>query len=273
MKIFKFITTIAVLGGLYVGFLMWDNMQQMQDSAPQIQAPDSVMSVSVSDTEKALKNGVTASDPEDGDLTDQIFVEKISEFDEEGQRTVTYGVFDSSDHVSRTTRKIQYTDYKAPEIGLSSPLIMNEYDYYGIQTLKECVTANSALDGDISVQVIAENPEEMNELYYITFSVTDSCGVRSTQKLRVDMLERKPNFKIELTDYLVRVPLGTEIHPKEYIESLGMMGMDYADLLEEIEIRTDYNPDEPGTYEFIYSMDQKGGSFGLTKLVVVVEQE
>lgn len=273
LKTFKFITSIVVLGSAYVCFLMWDGMQQMQDAVPEIQAPESVMRVSVYDTENTLKQGATANDAEDGDLTNQIFVEKLSEFDEEGQRTVTYGVFDSSDNVSRATRKLEYTDYQAPKIGLNGPLIIDEYDYYGIQSLKEFVTAESALDGDISGQVVVERPEEVNDLYYVTVSVTDSCGIRSSQRLRVDLLESKPNFKIELTDYLIHVPVGTEIHPKDYIESLGMMGMDYADMLEEIEVRTDYNPNEPGTYEFIYSMDRKGGSFGLTKLVVVVEQE
>ena len=273
MKSTKTITFMVLICGLYACFLAFDKKQSMVGEPPQIEAPETVAQVSVYAQESELTEGLTASDPEDGYLTDRIFVERIDPFDENNQRTVTYGVFDKDDQVAYATRKIEYTDYTAPEITLEQPLIFDEWNYNGLNDLKECVQASSVVDGDLSGQLIVNEPVERDGLYYTTFAVVDSCGTRSNLELRVDMLETKPGMKIELTDYLIRVKPGTKIDPLSYIDNIGKMGMDYKDLKEEIDIRTDYDANTPGTYEFIYELEGSGGSFGLTKLVVVVEQE
>lgn len=254
---------------LYGGFRLYHVVQAKHGVVPTIQAPETVASLSVKATPDVLMEGVTASDAEDGDLTSRIFVESLSPMDENFQRTVTYGVFDSDDHVSRTSRKIQYTDYKAPQFTIKQPLMYEYVD--SIQVLQNSVGAESVLDGDISGRVMVESAEENGDSYKTTFSVTDSAGQQSKIVLNVNELLNKPNFQIELNQYLLRVAPGTVINPKDYIKSINMMGMDYNDLIESVEIRTDYNAQTPGTYEFIYYLERPNGDFGTTKLVVIVE--
>ena len=57
-------------------------------------------------SEKELLKGVTAKDNKDGDLTDKVFVDRISVADQSDTATVYYVVIDSSNNVTRVTRKI-----------------------------------------------------------------------------------------------------------------------------------------------------------------------
>ena len=48
--------------------------------------------------------------------------------------------------------------------------------------------------------------------------------------------------------------------------------MDYSSLKNQVTINTDYDPNTPGMYEFIYRVKTANDDYGLTKLVVIVEQ-
>ena len=54
-----------------------------------ISAPQEVLEVSVKDDDEKLLEGLSAADEEDGDLSDSIFIESMSEFDNDNCRTVT----------------------------------------------------------------------------------------------------------------------------------------------------------------------------------------
>ena len=207
MKGYKFVLSIIVIIGLYVSFVFFVGKREKTDTKPVITAPNEVLQISVYDQESVLLAGVEATDDEDGDLTDQVFIENISTFDAEQCRTVTYAVFDSSDNLSRTTRQIQYTDYQAPEFSVNQGLYY--YLLYSLDALKDYVSASSIVDGDISSQISVDRYSNENGNYDVTYSVIDSCGTRTTLTLKIDELKKETNLEILLSDYLIRVDSGS----------------------------------------------------------------
>ena len=253
----------------YAAVLIFTQERQSSGNAPTISAPQEVLEVSVQDYEEALLAGVSASDEEDGELSEDVFIESMSEFDEENCRTVTYAVFDSDDNLSRATRRIRYSDYEAPRITLNQALCIS-YNDYNVQ-LQDYVGAASSVDGDLSAKVSVGSESQGDDGYYATFSVMDSCGTTSSLRLRIDTLWDDPSMTIELSDYLIYVERGTDIDPQDYIERVSDRGIEDDDLIDEVTVQDDYDADKEGTYEFIYRVERASGEYGITKLVVVVQ--
>ena len=75
--------------------------------APVIQVEDKDITYTEGEDESILLEGVTATDNKDGDITEQIFIDKILPIDE-GHAIVYYGVLDASNNVGSARRTIQY---------------------------------------------------------------------------------------------------------------------------------------------------------------------
>ncbi|MCD7840260.1 MAG: hypothetical protein LUG46_06530 [Erysipelotrichaceae bacterium] len=264
-----FLLVIILIVG-YVGFIyVWDH-SKVSGSTPTISAPSDVLEVSVEDNE-AIFEGVSASDEEDGNLTDKVYIESISEFDENQERTVTYTVFDSDDNVARTTRKIKYTDYEAPVFTLSKALCI--YYVTSSEEYKDYVSASSVVDGDISSSITIDNINygDSYDVQSVTYSVTDSCGVTTTETYNVTKINYNATIDIELEEYLIKVDVGQTIYPSSYITSVIEDDIEHDPSDYDIEISDNYDPYTPGTYEFIYRIDHSP-SYGITKLTVIVEE-
>ena len=147
----QYVIVLLIICCAYAAVLIFTQERQSSGNAPTISAPQEVLEVSVQDDEEALLAGVSASDEEDGELSEDVFIESMSEFDEENCRTVTYAVFDSDDNLSRATRRIRYSDYEAPRITLNQALCIS-YNDYNVQ-LQDYVGATSSVDGDLSAKV------------------------------------------------------------------------------------------------------------------------
>ena len=265
----QYVIVLLIICCAYAAVLIFTQERQSSGNAPTISAPQEVLEVSVKDDDKKLLEGLSAADEEDGDLSDSIFIESMSEFDNDNCRTVTYAVFDSDDNLSRATRRIRYSDYSAPRITLNQALCIS-YNNYNVQ-LQDYVGAISSVDGDISAKVSVNSEAQDGNSYYATFSVTDSCGTTSSLRLKIDQLWDEPSLTITLSDYLIYVDKGTEIDAEDYIESVSDRGIEDEDLIDDISIQDNYNADEEGTYEFIYRIERTSGEYGITKLVVVVQ--
>lgn len=84
---------------------MFGNKQDRE--APVIKIKEMNLTFTEGDDESRLFEGVTATDNVDGDVTDQIFIEKILPIDEE-HAIVSYSVLDQSNNVGTAERKILY---------------------------------------------------------------------------------------------------------------------------------------------------------------------
>ena len=264
----KFIIIVVMLLVFYGGFVAINEHQANVGSAPQLSVPKDMITISVKNQEETLLKGVSAMDKEDGDLTHKVFIETMSPFNENKERTVTYAVFDSDDHLTRKSRKIKYSDYQLPELSLKKPLC-----YFYINNKEELATymkATSVVDGDISSKVVVEKVIKEGKIRSAVFSVRDSCGGTDRIKLRLTEVMEHPLIDINLDKIFLRVKKGTEIDPLSYVKNVEYMGIKYDSLISNIEVESDYNPDKKGTYEFIYYVS-RSNDYGINKLVVVVE--
>lgn len=273
-KNIKYGFILIVLIALYIAFIVMTGFLGDKGKEPEITAPSSVLEVSVEDKEDVLLKGIKANDDEDGNISDKVFIESISAFDDNKQRTVTYAVFDSDDHLVRTTRQIKYSDYTAPVFDIDEALC---YYYYlsSNEEYKNFVSAESCVDGDLSSKITVEKNYYKDNVHYVDYSVTDSCGTKESLTLKADELNKNPNVEITLKKYLKRVKKGTtitEIAPRSNMEEIKVMDMVDDTLKAEVEVTHNYNPDVPGTYEFIYRLSKSNGDYGYTKLVVIVEE-
>lgn len=264
----KYIVLIVLLLIIYGGFVYLYDHQEKVGNDPTIVLPDTPVTISVQDSQDSLLAGVSASDQEDGDLTAKVFIENISTFQENQTRIITYAVFDSDDNIARATRQLNYSDYQAPQINLTKPLCFQYLE--SDDALKDYVSASSVVDGDLTSKITIENVEYNDDSIYATFAVSDSCGMTTSLRLKGTYLNSQSNIEIELSEYLIRVPVNTTIRPLQYVEDVLYAGIKDRTLEDEVEITNNYDPTTPGTYEFIYRVSQ-GSDTGYTKLVVIVE--
>ncbi len=267
-KNIRFFLVAIVLIVAYVAFIIYYDHHDDAGSSPVISTPDEVLTISVYDDESVILEGVSASDEEDGDLTSHIYIESISAFDENQQRTVTFTVFDSDDNIVRATRKIAYTDYSAPVIDITKALCI--YYVTSTEEYKDYVSAYSVVDGDLSASIsIASINYDADNNQSITYSVTDSCGVTATETFDVTSTDYYATIDIELANYLIRVPVGTQVYGYGYLVSVTEDNISHSPSDYSISISSNFDAYTPGTYEFVYRID-KGTSYGITKLTVIV---
>lgn len=263
-----------VIVALYFGFVYYDGHKPQDGASPVINVPSGVLKIKASDdekkTDKAILKGVTATDKEDGDITKKVFVQNMSSFGEGNTRIVTLGVFDKDDNYTTTTRQIKYKNYTEPEITLTKALV---YDWVSSKAqFGDYVKATSCVDGDISsrVKVLREYTE--NDDHFVTFAVTDSTGTESKLTLKAFQSNKEQTVTINLDTYLMKVKVGTKVNAARHIQSIMLDKMDYSSLKSQVSINTDYDPNTPGMYEFIYRVKTANDDYGITKLVVIVEE-
>ena len=289
-KILLGILCLAVLG---VGYSYRNSRNAARDvEAPVITAESDKLEVKIDATDEQLLEGLSAVDNVDGDLTNQIIIEKI-EKDTRGKKNqfkITYVCFDSSENIGRLTRTLVYKNYVRPRFAMSSDL---RFPLNSNINLLDYITANDSLDGDISPFITLDGSKDIGRTsaagkYMFNISVTNSVGDTSTLPIQVELYENSYEEqlyrpKICLKQYIAYVDKGKEFKPEVYIDYV-----DYADTddnqtetpspaakkipLSKIEIQSGVNTDRPGIYNVVYKyVSSENGYDCTTRLIVVVE--
>lgn len=287
------------------GYYSWHYYQSLDTLGPSITIEDENIEVSVLDDEEALLAGITAYDAKDGDVTDTLGIESMSEFTEGTTRTIHVVAFDNDGNVSKETRQITYTDYVPATFSLDAPFRFPRSSY-AIDILSR-VHATDCLDGDVSMQInfaanSAVNVDTAGE-YSTELEVTNSAGDTHVLPVNItiyDTAVENAAPKIRLTDYLVYTNVGYSLEPLDFIEMMVYKGVEYPptegrgkfrvdtegwdrySLREfrkedpsvsyswfEVEDEVDYNT--PGVYEIRYSIEDDDENKGSTTLIVVVK--
>lgn len=267
---------------LFLAFYLFLDARDTDNEAPVISIDDEVISVSVSDPESCLLQGITVWDNRDGDITDSLIIESIYGITEDGCATVTFAAVDHSGNVTKTERVVHYTDYTSPVFTLSEPLVFEFGSYFDVL---DCVGAYDIFDGDISRRIKptmlssgTSVAEEGN--HEVQFRVTNSMGDTSQLVLPVEVYPVGAyNAQVVLTDYLVYLPAGTDFEATRYLLQLQTQG-DIFDLREgisdsyELNISGEVDTGTPGVYPVAYTVSHWHNGIiytGYTKLLVVVE--
>lgn len=260
------IVALAVLSVLHIGTRMYLSSTDRK-TPPVIKCPTEVLEVSASDDESKLLSGVTASDPQDGDLTSHVIVGGISKLISNNTAKVTLLVFDSDDNMGMCVRYIRYTDYQRPSFSVTQPLVYSSVEEV---TLAERVCASDVVDGDISqrIRVSSLSTTSNSEIYDITIQVTNSMG--DTSRLRLPVLIQPTNPLrpiIALSNHLIYLDVGSEFDPAAYVTAVtaSQTSIDVS----QVSISSDVNTTATGTYRVVYTYSANG-STGTAILTVVV---
>ena len=125
---------------------------------PEISMDNSEISVSIHADEAELLSGVTAYDAKDGDVTDSLAVEHISNFIEKGRRKISIVAFDSDNNVTHAEREMVYNDYTSPVFSLDGPLRFS----VNADDLTEGLSAEDCLDGTITDRIRLSYQDEIS---------------------------------------------------------------------------------------------------------------
>ena len=256
--------------GVYILF----TSRSKDNQAPEISIDTDTLSVSVTDPESALLRGVTAFDPQDGDVTGLLVVEKISDLQEDHTATITYAAFDHSGNVSKATRTLHYTDYTSPVFSLTKPLV---FTANATGDIMNRVTVTDVLDGNISRNLKATLVSDTSSLsnvgtHEVTFRVTNSMGETVRITLPVDVLPSGTyTGTAQLTENLLYIPQGEAFRAADYFKSmtLGSTAYTVSDGVE-LSVNSDVNTAKPGVYSVTYTATYNSAQ-AFTRLIVVVE--
>ena len=235
---------------------------------PAISCDTGILELSVHDGGKALLTGVTASDEQDGDLTDRVLVSGVSRLIEDNTAKVTYVVFDSDDNMATLTRQIRYTDYRLPRFSLEEPLI---YDVGQTVNLLDRLHASDVVDGDITgaIRVTYTDLATDTGIHDLNVQVTNSMG--DTAWLTVPVIIRpvsENRLEVTLDTYLLYLQQGDSFRAGDHLKRAAYNGDSVS--LGNVTISGQVDTDIPGTYQIQYTCVY-GSHTGTAILTVVVE--
>lgn len=197
IKLVRFVVMMLVLlliFGLF-GFYYYNKEIKVRINYPIIEFDDNYKeTISVRSTEEDLLEYVTAIDVEDGDISNDIIVEQMSNLIEGDRREVVYAVCDSDNNVTKVTREITYSDYTPPVIeAIDEESIITERKYAEVLS---CFKATDVIDGDISNKLkivsIDTSKGTLNRgVFPVILTVTNSCGDVSYLETTVTLISEK----------------------------------------------------------------------------------
>ncbi len=261
-----FFLTVCVFGWFYL-----EEKRNSDSTQPTLTIADEYLEVGIDSSEEDLLDGVTAYDEKDGDLTDRIFVESVSQFIEKGVCTVTYAVSDSDNHVVKATRTIRYVDYTPPQFTMNRSLVFNvddEVDILGV------VGAVDSIDGDIRDKVVIMATDYMADTvgtFKVSLQATNSKGDIIYINLPLYIEDNSVIAPvIELSEYIIYIKKGETPDFNKYLKAVTTVSG--SPIGYDLTITTDFDSEKTGNYSVNYHVVGETGYEAHSVLTVVVEE-
>ena len=109
MKKLKWISFVIFCVSLAASLIFWFTQIRKGDRiGPVISMEQQELTVKLDASDEDFLQGVKAVDENDGDVTDSLVVESVSNFLSGGRRLVVYAAVDRHNNVSRASRIVQY---------------------------------------------------------------------------------------------------------------------------------------------------------------------
>ena len=233
------------------------------NTAPIIIANDKEI---IQGTKFDYKKDVTATDNEDGVLTDKIIVEKETvNIDQVGKYQVTYKVTDKNNVTTTKTITVTVIENKKPVITAEDKEVIQ---YRELNELDN-VTATDKEDGKVEVKV-KESTVNLKEpgTYEITYEATDSYKQTTTKTIKVTVIkDEAPVINVEDKT----ITQGKEFDPLEGVTATDKEEGD----IKKIEVaKNDVKENTIGEYEVTYkAVDSYKNETTKTITVTVVENQ
>lgn len=283
MRLTRVLTAVVFAAVLAVTILFRVSVKQ-DSTKPTITLSQNKIQAECSVSDETLLSYVTAYDEKDGDLTDKVFIENISQFISEGVSTVTFCVSDNDNNVAKATATLEFTDYERPELILKDDLVFSENAAVNVVG---CVEVEDKFDGDITdrLSVIADDSAEESSSIPITFKVTNSKGFTYSwviEAIRVQEYTLNSNYTVNVDNHLLELSVGSKKpNFKNLVKSIKYMGKAFDNGIVVID-DSELDMSEAGTYNVwidLYTENEKtdknGGRERVTRerLIVICEEK
>ncbi|MBC2100263.1 DUF5011 domain-containing protein [Listeria booriae] len=213
--------------------------------------------------------GITASDTEDGDLTDRIDIDSSNvDMTQAGTYAVEYSVTDSDNNTTKITRHVYVRTNDKPVIHASDQTFKAGASFDPLAGM----SASDTEDGDITANVtVTANDVDANQAgtYHVTYSVTDSDDNTTTKTITITVLT---NEKPVITAADITQKAHRSVDP---MAGVTASDLEDGDLTANIKIiANDINIDVPGEYHVTYSvLDSDGNETEKTITVTILSNE
>lgn len=226
----------------------------------------------VATTDEELLKYVTATDKQDGDLSDKIKVIRKKYFVSNKTTVITYAVCDSDNNVTTLQKRLVMADYYSPRIELKSDFIFpGGYTY----NLADYVTVVDCVDGDISdyMKLISSEFANAEGVYPVNIKISNSMADSASLTINTIVTYKDYfNTKVRLNKYITYVKKGEEIDYKSIIKDIySKSGAQYA--ADEVVVdNSAVDMSKAGVYDAFYRLYSGEEIVTMTRLVVVVEE-
>lgn len=278
----RVVLVLTILAAVLMAAAVIKTVGFSDTAGPEITMDQSSITVDVDCTDEELLQGITAADKKDGDVTDSLVVESLSNFIEKGRRQVTVAAFDQDHNVTKATREVVYNNYTSPRFSLTGPL---RFAVNSDESMTSVFQVQDCLDGDLSGEVVITSDYyydySVAGSYTVNFQVSNSAGDVVELPLTVETYDASADSsapKVELSEYLIYVETGSAINPSDYILGVTDSGMSWEMgdnsnpySLSDIEITNPVDTSTPGVYEISYTIPSDGEYQASIRLVVIVE--
>ncbi|MFR3072326.1 MAG: immunoglobulin-like domain-containing protein, partial [Paeniclostridium sp.] len=247
------------------------------NSVPKINASDKTIKVG----EKFNPmEGVTATDKEDGNITDKIkVIEDTVNTNKVGTYKVVYEVTDSQGAKVTKTITVNVKSNDKPVISGANNISIIEGTKFDPM---KGVTATDTEDGNISKDIKVTGTVDTNKpgKYELTYTVTDKDGNTTTVK-RIVIVNQKESILndapiLELKTNDATINSGEKVNLLDFVskaedkedKSLNISDVKYT--IKNMNGSSETNISEPGKYEVIYSLTDSQGKTTTKKLILNV---
>ncbi|MBC1336449.1 DUF5011 domain-containing protein [Listeria booriae] len=213
--------------------------------------------------------GITASDTEDGDLTDRIDIDSSDvDMTQPGTYAVEYSVTDSDNNTTKITRHVYVRTNDKPVIHASDQTFKAGASFDPMAGM----SASDTEDGDITANVtVTANDVDASKAgtYHVTYSVTDSDANTTTKTVTITVLT---NEKPVITAADITQKAHRSVDP---MAGVTASDLEDGDLTANIKIiANDINIDVPGEYHVTYSvLDSDGNETEKTITVTILSND
>lgn len=249
------------LGGMVVSIKM-----SSDTTGPEIIFSDQAPSLYHADMSNSeLLTGISAKDDTDGDVSSSLTVESVYEMDD-SHVIVTYTAKDSSNNITKKKYEM--------EIDQNSIKDIDSKDFGEVTDESESSDTTGITDTDDSDETDETKEAEetkFGENVTPTPDIDEAEEAKQKQEAEADAMPTH-SPRIYLTDYLVKVPVGTSVDLLSYVSEIKDDSDDIYALWRKVQITGEVNSAVPGTYKCTYYViDSQNNISNNAVLTVIVE--
>ncbi|MGG0722746.1 immunoglobulin-like domain-containing protein [Bacillus mycoides] len=221
--------------------------------------------------------GVSATDKEDGNLTNKVKYKGNVDTSKPGKYIVEYWVVDSKGVNATATRSVivkenEETPDMEPKLTVPTGATINVGDNFDQMA---GVKAIDNEDGDITSKVTVDGNVDTSKpgTYELTYTVLDSKGHKVTAKQTVTVkqtVEPKDEVPVLTAPTQATINVGDKFNPLSGVKAIDN---EDGDITDKVMVDGSVDASKPGTYELTYKVTDSKGHTVTAKQTVTVKQK